>query len=411
METPWVARYAHRTKRMMSSAVREILKFTQLPDVISFAGGLPAPEVFPIEEFEAACQKVLTESGAEALQYGITEGYTPLREMICRHTQRYSIKIDPGNVLLTNGSQQALDLLGKIFINRGDKILVEAPTYLGAIQAWNSYGAEYIQVETDEHGIIPEAMENALRVGPKFIYVLPNFQNPTGKTIPANRRRQIIELADTYGVPIIEDDPYGQLRYEGKHIEPVVVMDCEYRENGKENYNGNVIYLSTFSKTLAPGIRLAWVIAPKEVIQKLVYAKQGTDLHTSTFIQMLAYEISKGGFLDEHVKLIREIYGRRKNLMIESIEEFFPEGVQWTTPEGGLFLWVTLPKGFNTEVLLKRAVEKKVAYVPGSPFYPNGGGENTMRLNFSNATDENIVEGMRRLGETIREELGQAVKA
>ncbi|MFC1936598.1 PLP-dependent aminotransferase family protein [Chloroflexota bacterium] len=405
METPWVARYAQRTQKMSSSAVREILKFTQLPDVISFAGGLPAPEVFPIDQFLEASKKVLTESGPIALQYGLTEGYTPLREMICRHTKRYGLHIEPENVILTNGSQQALDLLGKIFINPGDKLLVEAPTYLGAIQAWNAYGADYIQVETDENGIIPEAMEAALRSGPKFAYILPNFQNPTGKTIPKDRRQQILELADHYGTPLIEDDPYGQLRYIGEHIEPVVVMDGHFRNNTDSSYKGNVIYLSTFSKTLAPGIRLAWVIAPQEVIHKLVFAKQGADLHTSTLVQMMAYEIAKGNFLDEHIHVIREIYGRRRNLMIETIAEYFPSEATWTEPEGGLFLWATLPESIDTTKMLKKAVDRKVAYVPGTPFFPNSGGENTMRLNFSNATDDNIVEGMKRLGEVIKNEL------
>ena len=405
METPWAARFAQRTQQMESSAIREILKVTQLPDVISFAGGLPSPDVFPIEELVQACEKVLREKGDLALQYSPTEGYLPLKEMICRHTARYGINVNPGNVLITSGSQQALDLIGKIFINPGDKILVEAPTYLGAIQAWKAYGAEFIQVDMDENGMIPESMEEGLRTGPKFIYLLPNFQNPTGITLSEKRREKILDIANRHGVPIVEDDPYGQLRYEGKHLSPVVVMDCKGRGNNEDGYRGNVIYLSTFSKTLAPGLRLAWVISPPETIAKLVQAKQGADLHTATFNQIVAYEVSQGGFLDTHIEKIRELYGKRRNLMLEMIEEFFPQEVRFTRPQGGLFLWVTLPEFIHTGELLKVAVEKKVAYVPGSPFYPTGGGQNTMRLNFSNASEEDIMEGMKRLGEVLKKEI------
>jgi len=405
METPWAARFAQRTQQMESSAIREILKVTQLPDVISFAGGLPSPDVFPIEELVQACEKVLREKGDLALQYSPTEGYLPLKEMICRHTARYGIKVNPGNVLITSGSQQALDLIGKIFINPGDKILVEAPTYLGAIQAWKAYGAEFIQVDMDENGMIPESMEEGLRTGPKFIYLLPNFQNPTGITLSKKRREKIIDITNRYGVPIVEDDPYGQLRYEGEHLSPVVVMDSKERGNNEDGYRGNVIYMSTFSKTLAPGLRLAWVISPPEIIAKLVQAKQGADLHTATFNQIVAYEVSQGGFLDTHIKKIRELYGNRRNLMLEMIEEFFPQEVRFTRPQGGLFLWVTLPEFIHTGELLKVAVEKKVAYVPGSPFYPTGGGQNTMRLNFSNPSEEDIMEGMKRLGEVLKKEI------
>jgi len=405
METPWAARFAQRTQQMESSAIREILKVTQLPDVISFAGGLPSPDVFPIEELVQACEKVLREKGDLALQYSPTEGYLPLKEMICRHTARYGIKVNPGNVLITSGSQQALDLIGKIFINPGDKILVEAPTYLGAIQAWKAYGAEFIQVDMDENGMIPESMEEGLRTGPKFIYLLPNFQNPTGITLSKKRREKIIDITNRYGVPIVEDDPYGQLRYEGEHLSPVVVMDSKERGNNEDGYRGNVIYMSTFSKTLAPGLRLAWVISPPEIIAKLVQAKQGADLHTATFNQIVAYEVSQGGFLDTHIKKIRELYGNRRNLMLEMIEEFFPQEVRFTRPQGGLFLWVTLPEYIRTGELLKVAVEKKVAYVPGSPFYPTGGGQNTMRLNFSNPSEEDIMEGMKRLGEVLKKEI------
>jgi len=401
METLWDHRYAQRTQRMAGSAIRELLKVVEDPEVISFAGGFPAPDVFPIKEFKAACLKVLDEQGPQSLQYGATDGYLPLREMIARHTARYGIEVTPENILITSGSQQALDLLGKIFINPGDRILVESPTYLGALQAWNAYGAEFIPVPFDENGMITDALEERLRVGPKFMYVLPNFQNPTGVTLSFERRLALIELAERYGVPIVEDDPYGQLRYEGEHLPSLSVLDSQSR-NQNTCYSGNVIYLGTFSKTLAPGIRLAWVIAPPEVIRKLVLAKQGADLHTSTFNQMVAYEVSHGGFLNEHVKFIREVYHKRRDVMLDTLQEHMPAGVKWTHPSGGLFLWVTLPENVDAKDLFKEALEKKVAFVIGAPFFPQGGGENTMRLNFSNAAPEKINEGISRLGDSVK---------
>jgi len=388
---------------MTSSAIRELLKLTEDPEVISFAGGLPAPDVFPVEEFSSACEKVLKDWGALALQYGATEGYLPLREMIARHTGRYGITVSAENILITSGSQQALDLIGKVFINPGDRILVEEPTYLGALQAWNAYGAEYVTVPMDEDGMITDALENALRSGVKFIYVLPNFQNPTGVTLSLQRRQQLIEIADRYGVPIIEDDPYGQLRYEGENLPSIVSMDNEYRRNGSNEYRGNVIYLSTFSKILAPGLRLAWVIAPTPVIRKLVQAKQGADLHTATFNQIVAFEVARGGFLDRHIWLIRRIYGERRNIMLDAMEELFPPGVKWTRPQGGLFLWGMLPEGMDTTEVFKIAVSRKVAFVPGTSFYALGGGENTMRLNFSYSSPDQIQIGIERLGNVLKE--------
>jgi 2-aminoadipate transaminase len=405
MQTPWENRYAQRTQRMGSSAIRELLKLTEQPDLISFAGGLPAPDVFPIKEFQAACTRVLQEQGALALQYGTTEGYMPLREMIARHTARFGIEVTTDNIMITTGSQQALDLLGRIFINRGDRVVVESPTYLGAIQAWNAYGAEFVTVPMDKFGMNTDALEAALRSGPKFIYVLPNFQNPTGVTLTLERRQQVIELADRYGVPIIEDDPYGQLRYEGEHLPSIVTLDSQFRDNCNICYRGNVIYLSTFSKTLAPGLRLAWVIAPPEVIRKLVQAKQGADLHTSTFNQVVAFEVSRHNFLDEHIKLIRRVYSERRDLMLASMDRYFPPEVDWTHPEGGLFLWASLPEHLDSAEVLKTAIEHKVAFVPGAPFYATGGGHNTMRINFSNATPEQIQLGVSRLGKVFAEKI------
>ena len=402
-QTPWEYRYAHRTQKMGSSVIRELLKLTEQPDIISFGGGLPAPDVFPLKEFQEACNQVLNEHGAQALQYGTTEGYTPLREMIARHTARYAVEVGADNILITSGSQQALDFIGRLFVNRGDHIVVESPTYLGALQAWNAYGAQYVTVPADEDGMIVDELEKALRVGPKFIYVLPNFQNPSGSTLSLERRKKLVELADKYGVPIIEDDPYGQLRYEGEHIPSVVTLDSEFRGPNGGHYSGNVIYLSTFSKLLAPGLRLAWVIAPKEVIRRLVMSKQAADLHTATFNQYVAYEVAKGGFLDEHVKFIRQVYKERRDVMLEMMDEMFPEGVHWTHPLGGMFLWGILPEGMDAAEVLKIAIQRKVAFVPVAAFHPNGGGDNTMRINFSYSSPHTIREGVTRLGITLKE--------
>jgi len=409
MSTPWIDRYAQRTKRMTSSTIRELLKLTAQPDIISFAGGLPAPELFPIDEIKEAAETLLEQHGQQALQYSTTEGYPPLRDMIVRHMARYGIVVTIDDVLITSGSQQALDLIGKLLINPGDRVLTENPTYLGALQAFTMYGAEYVTVPNDDEGVMVGKLDEALRAGPKFMYLLPNFQNPSGVTISADRRNEIVKLSDHYGIPIIEDDPYGQLRYEGTHIKPLVVLDAECLEcqhNGK--YSGNVIYLSTFSKTLAPGLRLGWVVAPKEVIQRMVQAKQGTDLNSSTFDQMLAYEVGRGGFIDRHVQHIREVYGRRRNVMLEALEQAFPDpslGVRWTRPQGGLFLWVMLPEWMDAAELFVEAVKEKVAFVPGVSFHPGGGGHNTMRLNFSYESDEGIKEGIARLGRVVTRQI------
>jgi 2-aminoadipate transaminase len=409
MSTAWTSRYAQRTRSVKSSTIRELLKFTQQPEVISFAGGLPAPEVFPAQRFREACARVLEQQPQLALQYGATEGYEPLREMIARHIARYGIKAGTENVLITSGSQQALDLIGKLLINAGDRVLVEAPTYLGALQAFNVYGADYLSVPSDADGLRTEILEAALRSGPKFMYVLPNFQNPGGTTLSEGRRHQLVLLADKYGIPIVEDDPYGQLRYEGEHLTPLVVLDRENlrRDNGYSI--GNVLYLSTFSKTLAPGLRLGWIVAPPEVISKLVQLKQGADLHSSTFGQMVAYEVARDNFLDEHVKVIRRVYRERRDVMLEALAQYFPPEVTWTRPAGGLFLWVTLPHGMDTAQLFKAAVEQNVAFVPGDCFYaPNGNQDEAMRhmrLNFSAAPPEQIREGIRRLSIAVKRQM------
>lgn len=405
MQTSWEHRYAARTQGMSGSAIRELLKYTSSPDIISFGGGFPAPEVFPIQKFKEACDVVLTEMGEQALQYGPTEGYFPLRQLIANNAAKYGIVVSPCNVLITSGSQQALDLLGKIFINRGDRILVESPTYLGAIQAWNAYGANYVTIPLDENGMQTQHLEELIKTNLKFIYVLPNFQNPTGVTLSLERRKQLIEIANFNGVPIIEDDPYGQLRYEGEHLPPVVVLDDEIRSKDTPIYSGNVIYTSTFSKILAPGLRLAWVVAPEDVIKKLTQAKQGTDLHTSTLNQYIAYQVASSPFMREHIRHIREVYHERRDTMLQALQEYMPEGTRWTNPKGGLFLWAMLPEGYDTTAIFPKAISAKVAYVPGESFHPNGGGKNTMRLNFSACKPEVINEGIKRLAKVIKESL------
>jgi 2-aminoadipate transaminase len=407
MSTLWKSRYAQRTLGVKSSAIRELLKVTQRPEIISFGGGLPAPDVFPVERFEQACHKVLADHGAMALQYGTTEGYQPLREMIAENMARYGIIASADNVLITSGSQQALDLIGKLLINRGDRILVEAPTYLGALQAFNVYGAQYVSVPVDNDGLITDRVDESLRSGPKFMYVLPNFQNPAGVTLSEGRRHQLILLADKYGIPIVEDDPYGQLRYEGEHIAPLVVLDRENLQRDNGFTLGNVIYLSTFSKTLAPGIRLAWMVAPEDVIAKLVQLKQAADLHTSTFNQYVAYEVARDGFLDQHVRLIRRVYRERRDAMLEALKNFFPEEVTWTHPQGGLFLWVTMPEGTDSESLFHSALAENVAFVAGDCFYANNGHEGSrhMRLNFSHSRPELIREGIRRLSLAVKRQI------
>jgi 2-aminoadipate transaminase len=390
----WNNLLAERAERMRSSVIRELLKFTMLPDVISFAGGLPAPEAFPVRDFQDACRWVLSHDAEQALQYGPTEGFAPLKDYLVEAMSRYELPAGRRNVLFTNGSQQALDLIGRTFIDKGDKIITGRPTYLGAIQAWNVYGPQYVTVPLDDDGMRVDELEIALETNPtaKFIYVLPNFHNPAGTTLPLERRYKLVELAAKHGAFIIEDDPYGELRFEGKDIIPICALHKE-----------NTVYLSTFSKTLAPSLRLGWIVAPEAVIAKLVQAKQGADLHTSSLVQYLAYDICQRGLIRAHVRQIRPMYCERRDVMLASMEKHFPEGVTWTRPQGGLFLWVRMPDCLDATKLLEIAVEEKVAFVPGHAFYPGGDdGHCCMRLNFSYSAPEIIEEGIGRLGRAIK---------
>ena len=405
LDISWEDRFAQRMQGLTGSVIRELLKITERPEIISFAGGLPAPEVFPLAEIEAATRKVLEEHGAQALQYGATEGYAPLRELLVRHMARYGVKLTPANVLVTTGSQQALDLVGRLFLNPGDHVVTEEPTYLGAIQAWRAYQAEFLTVPVDDAGMRVELLEEELRRGPKFVYVLPNFQNPSGATLSSQRRQRLVETANLWGVPIVEDDPYGQLRYEGAHLPPLLALDASLPGHVRAGHakGGGVIHLGTLSKTLAPGLRVGFVVAPETVVQRLAQLKQGADLHTSSLCQMVAYETARGGFLDRHVRQIRRVYGQRRDAMLRALERHFPGGVRWTRPQGGLFLWMTLPPHLDSAKLLDESLrDAKVAFVPGTSFFPNGGGRETLRLNFSYCTPELIEEGIGRLAGLIR---------
>jgi 2-aminoadipate transaminase len=409
MATSWEYRYAQRMKGMQSSVVREILKVTSQPDIISFAGGMPAPELFPLKEVEEACVKVLREQGASALQYSISEGYVPLREFIVQKMSRYGIVASVDNVLITTGSQQGLDLVSKVLLDPGDVIIIEAPTFVGALQSFRAYQASYASVPLDDDGMLVDVLEQKIvETHPKFMYVLPNFQNPAGVTLSRERRERLVTLARQYGVPILEDDPYGELRFEGENIEPLVVISA--RQNGQQSgyFEGDVIYMSTFSKTLSPGLRLGWLVAPVEVIKKLVQAKQGADLHTSSFDQMMAYEVMANGFLDQHVQKIRETYRERRDAMLAALDRHFPDGVTWTHPQGGLFLWVRLPDGVDCADVLSEAIEQKVAFVPGTAFYADGRGRDALRVTFATCSTEKIEEGISRLGKAIFKRMKQA---
>lgn len=404
----WDQRFAQRAQSMRGSAIRELLKVTELPGAISLAGGLPAGEIFPTEKIAEVSRRILEQNSRQALQYGATEGYTPLRELLAQRMREQGFQVSLDNFLITSGSQQGLDLLGKVLLNPGDSVLVESPTYMGALQAFNAYEPRYIAVRSDNAGIVTDELEPALRQQPKYIYVLPTFQNPSGVSFTLERRQQLIELAARYDIPIIEDDPYSQLRFEGEPLPSLTELENARQQKGElraQPYQGNVVLLNTFSKVLTPGLRVAWIMGPIPLIRKLILAKQGTDLHTATFNQMIAYEIAREGFLEEHVPEIRRLYRQRRDVMLAALEEHFPDNAHWTHPEGGLFLWVTLPEGIDTTELLKDALEYRIAFVPGSAFHAHGGGANTMRLSFSNVNEEQIEEGIRRLGRLLHSRL------
>ncbi len=410
MATDWRSKYAKRLEWMTTSVIREILKVAQSPDVISMAGGWPEADLFPVEQFRDVAAHVLVETPRESLQYGLTEGYAPLREWLAQQSTTQGVPAAMENVIITSGSQQALDLMGRVFLDEGDTVLVESPTFLGALQSFNAYGVRYLSVPLDDDGVRVDAVESVLRrEHPKFMYILPNFHNPTGVTLSLERRRRLVALAAEHEVPILEDDPYGPLRFEGEALPSLMALDAErYAENAaKGRYlQGNVIRLGTFSKTLAPGLRVAWAVGVPEVVRQFAMAKQGADLHTGALAQAVACEFVRRGWLPAQVERIRTTYLARRDAMVEAIEEYFPEGVAYTHPQGGLFLWVTLPEDLNAVDLLRDAAARKVAFVPGAPFFVDGGGQNTLRLSFASVEPATIREGIRRLGVVISAALG-----
>jgi len=388
-------KFANRMDNLKASEIRELLKFAADPSIISFGGGMPAPELFPVEEMKKVAVAVLEESGQAALQYATTEGHVGLREQIAdRMNRKYQTKVSVDDVLITSGSQQGLDFAGKIFINDGDVVLCESPSYLGAINAFKAYNPRFIEVPTDDYGMVPEELEKILESTEniKMMYVIPDFQNPSGKTWTMERRTKFMELANKYEIPVVEDNPYGELRFEGEILPSLKSMDTK----------GLVVFLGTYSKIFAPGLRIGWVCAAPEILQKFNFVKQSADLQSSTIAQMEAAKFGEMYDLDAHVEKIKAVYRKRRDLMMKLMEEEFPEGVKWTYPEGGLFTWVVLPEHINARDLLKRCLEEKVAFVPGGAFFPNGGNENTFRLNYSNATEEKLTEGMKRLAKAIK---------
>ncbi|ASJ01701.1 aminotransferase [Thermococcus gorgonarius] len=394
--------FSKKAMEIKASEVRELLKLVETSDVISLAGGLPAPETFPVETIKKIAVEILEKHADKALQYGTTKGFTPLRLALARWMEkRYGIPISKVEIMTVAGSQQALDLIGRVFIDPGDIIVVEAPTYLAAIQAFKYYDPQFISIPMDDDGmrvdILEEKLEELRRQGKrvKIVYTVSTFQNPMGVTMSVERRKRLIELASEYDFLIVEDGPYSELRYSGKPVPPIKHFDHE----------GRVIYLGTFSKILAPGFRVGWVAAHPHLIRKMEIAKQSIDLCTNTFGQTIAWKYVEEGHLDEHIPKIIEFYKPRRDAMLEALEEYMPDGIRWTKPEGGMFVWVTLPEGIDTKLMLEKAVSKGVAYVPGEAFFVHRDVKNTMRLNFTYVPEDKIREGVKRLAETVEEEL------
>jgi 2-aminoadipate transaminase len=386
-------RIAPHVRTLETSIIREILKVSSQPGVISFAGGLPAPELFPLADMKRIAGEVIDKYGPDSLQYSLSMGVTLLRQLLAeRATERGTPSLTE-NILITTGAQQGIELLARAFIDPGDYVLVENPTYLGALQAFNYYQARYVTVEMDNDGMIVDQVEQRLKkYHPKLIYTISNFQNPTGITMSLERRRALVEVALKYNVPVVDDNPYGEIRFAGERIPTI------------KSYGGDeVIALRSMSKVIAPGLRIGWMNGPTAIMSQFEKVKQCTDLHTNSNSQYLVYEFIKQGLLEPHIEKIKADYLYKRNVMISALEEYFPEGIKWTKPDGGLFLWMTLPEKMSASDLLPKAIEQRVAYVPGGPFYALGGGENTLRVNFSTAGPEIIVEGVKRLGKLFKE--------
>ena len=389
--------YSDRAGKMRKSEIRELLKVTQDPEIISFAGGLPNPNSFPLEDLEGVVQSVLKNHGKIALQYGTTQGLDGLREMIAERACKDGMDVTAENVMITSGSQQALDTVGKIFLNPGDTALVGLPTYLGGINAFRSYESNLSGIPLDKDGMMTDVLEDKIKAllkeesTPKFIYVVPTFQNPAGVIMPESRRKKLIDIANEYDLVIVEDDPYGKLRFDIPPVKPIKAFDDENR----------VIYMSTFSKILSPGFRLAWTIASEDLSRKMIICKQALDLCTNTFTQFIVNEFMRSGSLDLHIMKISEMYKPKRDIMMKAMEQYFPDGYVCNKPKGGMFAWVTLQEGIDTEIMFLDALKQKVAYVHGKAFHVDGEGGRSMRLNFSYSTNEQIEEGMKRLAAVI----------
>ena len=396
--------FANRMNGLKGSEIRELLKLTENPEVISFAGGLPAPELFPVEEMIQISTKVLSEQGRAALQYSTTEGYQPLREQIAdRMNSKNKTNVTKEDILIINGSQQGLDFSGKVFLNEGDVVLCESPSYLGALNAFKAYSPKFIEVPTDGFGMKMDELEKIIQETEniKMIYVIPDFQNPTGRTWPLERRKKFMEITQKYEIPVIEDNPYSELRFEGKSLPSLKSMDKK----------GLVIYLGTFSKIFCPGYRVGWVCASSEILNKYILIKQGADLQASTIAQREISEFMKVYDIDNHVEKLNTVYKRRRDLMLDTMEKEMPEGLNYTHPEGGLFTWVELPEHLDSKVIMKTCLENNVAYVPGGSFFPNGGKTNTFRLNYSTMPEDRIVEGIKRIGKVLKEFMSETSQA
>lgn len=389
-------KYSKRMSEVKASEIRELLKLTEQPEVISFAGGLPAPELFPINEIKEVSRIVLEEDGQKALQYSTTEGFKPLREWIAnRMNCKLGTSFDCDNILITHGSQQAIDLSGKIFLDEGDFVLCESPTYLAAINSFKAYGCRFIEIPTDDEGMIISKLEESILScrNAKLIYVIPDFQNPTGRTWNIERREQLAEISAKYGIAVLEDNPYGELRFEGTSIPSVKSFDKK----------GNILCTGTFSKIFCPGFRIGWIAGAEDIIRKYVLVKQGVDLQCNTIAQMEVAKYLELYDIDMHVEKICETYKNRRDVAIQTMEKTFPKSVTYTNPQGGLFSWVELPNNINAREVLKKCLEKHVAFVPGGSFFPNGGRENTFRINFSNMPEDRIIEGLSRVGQILQE--------
>ena len=395
-----MTRFSSFAQTLQASDIAELLALTEKPEVISFAGGLPAPELFPIEEMKKVDEAIYNEEGRKAVQYGTTEGYVPLREEICKRMKdKFFVDCKPEDVVVTTGSQQALFILAQILVDKDQTILMESPSYMGAIMAFDPVGPKYTEVPTDDQGIVPEELEKILAADDsiRMIYVIPEFQNPTGITWPVERRKAFMDIVNKYDVVVLEDDPYGEIRYDIEKLPSLKSMDTQ----------GKVVFLGSFSKIFMPGLRLGWIVANPEIIDKFVKFKQAVDLGTSTFGQRQAAYFPKMFDMEAHIAKITALYAKRRDLMYQSMEKYFPEGVTFTYPKGGLFTWVTLPEGMDAKELMPKCLAKDVAYVPGGIFYPNGGNANHFRLNYSNMPEDRIVEGIKRLGDVLKEELAK----